>query len=202
MARKKREAAEAAKAGDVISEGTEADRVKLLAGAVLHPGVNAANVVNAYARPIGGKAFGEVGQGFGPLLDVLMNSSEHGWCDKDMKRAERMLYAQAYALQSIFTNLAIRATKQEYMKHWEAYLRMALKAQNQCRMAIETLAAVKTQPVVFARQANINNGGQQQVNNGTQPMPALPIASGTPGEGKQMSEPLYRETDREGVFSR
>jgi hypothetical protein len=42
---------------------------------------------------------------------------------------------------------------------------MALKAQNQCRMTLETLAAMKHPPVVFARQANIASG-PQQVNNG------------------------------------
>ena len=63
-------------------------------------------------------------------------------------------------------NLARRAQEQDYMKNMEAFLRMALKAQNQCRMTLETLAKIKNPPVVFARQANINNGGQQQVNNG------------------------------------
>ena len=42
-------------------------------------------------------------------------------------------------------------------------MRMAMKAQNQCRMTLETLATIKNPPVVFAKQANINNGGQQQV---------------------------------------
>ena len=36
-------------------------------------------------------------------------------------------------------------------------------------MTLETLATIKNPPVVFARQANINNGGQQQVNNATVP---------------------------------
>ena len=44
-------------------------------------------------------------------------------------------------------------------------MRMAMKAQSQCRMTIETLATLKNPQVVFAKQANINNGGQQQVNN-------------------------------------
>lgn len=87
----------------------------------------------------------------------------------DLARAEGMLIAQAHALDSIFSNLARRATNQEYLKQWEAYMRMAMRAQNQCRMTLETLAAIKNPPVVFARQANINNGGQQQVNNGSGP---------------------------------
>ena len=44
-------------------------------------------------------------------------------------------------------------------------MRLALKAQAQCRATIETLAAMKNPPVVIARQANISNG-PQQVNNG------------------------------------
>jgi hypothetical protein len=54
----------------------------------------------------------------------------------------------------------------------EGFMRMALRAQNQCRATLETLATIKNPPVVFAKQANINQGsGNQQVNNGT-PAPA------------------------------
>jgi hypothetical protein len=87
----------------------------------------------------------------------------------DLRRAEGMLIAQAHALDNIFANLARRATNQQYLPQWEAYMRMAMKAQNQCRMTLDTLATIKNPPVVFARQANINNGGQQQVNNGAMP---------------------------------
>ena len=87
----------------------------------------------------------------------------------DLRRAEGMLIAQAHALDNIFGNLARRATNQQSLVHWEGYMRMAMKAQNQCRMTLETLATIKSPPTVFARQANINNGGQQQVNNGAAP---------------------------------
>lgn len=40
-----------------------------------------------------------------------------------------------------------------------------LKAQSQCRATLETLAAIKVGPAIFARQANIAHG-PQQVNNG------------------------------------
>ena len=84
----------------------------------------------------------------------------------DMRRAEAMLIAQAHTLDQIFMNLARRAVKQDLLRQWEAHMRMAMKAQSQCRMTLETLATVKNPQVVFAKQANINNGGQQQVNNG------------------------------------
>lgn len=85
----------------------------------------------------------------------------------DMREAEALLCAQAAALNAIFTELARRAALNmgEYLGATETYLRLALKAQSQCRSTIETLSAMKNPPVVFARQANICNG-PQQVNNG------------------------------------
>ena len=86
----------------------------------------------------------------------------------DLRTGEALLTGQAVALNAIFSELARRAALNmgEHMSATEAYMRLALKAQGQCRATIETLAAMKNPPVVFARQANINNGGQQQVNNG------------------------------------
>jgi hypothetical protein len=47
----------------------------------------------------------------------------------------------------------------------DQYMRLALKAQSQCRAAIEALAEIKNpKPVAFVQQANIANG-PQQVNN-------------------------------------
>lgn len=92
----------------------------------------------------------------------------------DLAHAEAMLTAQAAALNTIFINLAGRAGLNfgEYLDAAERYMRLALKAQAQSRATLETLAAIKNPPVVFARQANINNGGQQQVNNGGAPATA------------------------------
>lgn len=53
----------------------------------------------------------------------------------------------------------------EYIQAAETYMRLALKAQAQCRATLETFANIKNPPVVYARQANIANG-PQQVNNG------------------------------------
>ena len=44
-------------------------------------------------------------------------------------------------------------------------MRLALKAQSQCRATLQTLAEVKNPPVVYARQANVTSG-PQQINNG------------------------------------
>lgn len=77
------------------------------------------------------------------------------------------LTAQAVSLDAIFNGLAKRAALNmgEHLDATERYMRLALKAQSQCRATLETLAAIKNPPVVFARQANITSG-PQQINNG------------------------------------
>jgi hypothetical protein len=58
-------------------------------------------------------------------------------------------------------------------------MRLALRAQSQSRMTVETLAAMKNPSIVFARQANFA-GGHQQVNNGAAPIrPDAPRAGET-----------------------
>ena len=85
----------------------------------------------------------------------------------NLKDAEALLMSQALALNTIFGELARRAALNmgEYLDATDKYMRLALKAQGQCRATLETLAAIKNPPVLFARQANIANG-PQQVNNG------------------------------------
>jgi hypothetical protein len=164
----------------------DADKAAALAKMALRPSVNAAAVMVEYTKPLGEQDIGALVTSLSAGMDDLLAG--------DMKRAEAMLYGQAHALQAIFMNLARRATTQEYLKQWEAYLRMALKAQNQCRMTLETLATIKNPPVVFARQANINNGGQQQVNNGAASTAAIDSAGGSHAEnfGIDQSELLPR----------
>ncbi|NMF99916.1 hypothetical protein GPA27_21310 [Aromatoleum toluolicum] len=104
----------------------------------------------------------------------------------DMREPERMLMGQAIALQAIFSSLANRAAINmgEYPQTVERYMRLALKAQSQCRATLETLAVIKNPPVVFAKQANVTTG-PQQINNGI----TVPARA-----GETQSEPnkLYR----------
>lgn len=90
----------------------------------------------------------------------------------DLAFAEDTLAAQASALDSIFVECARRAANNlgHYPETVERYMRLALKAQSQCRATLETLATIKNPPIIYARQANIANG-PQQVNNGA---PAAP----------------------------
>jgi hypothetical protein len=74
----------------------------------------------------------------------------------------------------------------EHLDATDRYMRLALKAQSQCRATLETLAAIKNPPTVFARQANIAQG-PQQVNNTVSLIggDAQPLARA----GNQESEP-------------
>lgn len=101
------------------------------------------------------------------LVDELGTQSEKVR-GSDLSRAESLLITQAHTLDAIFNELARRAAMNmgEYIKTTDTYLRLALKAQSQCRTTLETLATIKNPPVIFAKQANISNG-PQQVNNGT-----------------------------------
>lgn len=85
----------------------------------------------------------------------------------DLSEVERKLIAQADTLDAIFYDMARRAASNsgQYLEPMEIYMRLALKAQSQCRATLETLANIKNPPIVFAKQANIA-AGPQQVNNG------------------------------------
>jgi len=137
------------------------EKAKALADLALNPNASAAAVAVEYLKP----TFGE--QDLGSLVDTLAEATakvNRG----DMSGCEAMLYGQAQALQDIFVTLARRAARQTELTQWDAALRMALRAQNQCRLTLETLATVKNPQVLFATQANFA-AGHQQVNNGIAP---------------------------------
>ena len=89
----------------------------------------------------------------------------------DLSQLEGMLTAQTHSLNGLFYALAQRSrdnSKEGFLDASETYMKLALRAQNQCRASVETLANMKSPPTVFARQANIAHG-PQQVNNGVAP---------------------------------
>lgn len=88
----------------------------------------------------------------------------------DMRAAEAMLMNQATALQSLFVKLAETGLQASLLRQQETALRLALKAQSQCRATLETLANIKNPPVVYAKQANVTTG-PQQINNGPHTAP-------------------------------
>ena len=90
--------------------------------------------------------------------------------ENDLSRAEEMLICQAHTLDAMFFALSGRAARNigQYLDATEGYMRLALRAQSQCRATLETLALLKNPPnATFIRQANVAHN--QQVNNGPPP---------------------------------
>lgn len=143
------------------TETLDRDNPKDSARVAVDAAINAGLVMHAYST------FGE--------LDVSeavneIHEKEISVAKGNMHGMERMLVCQAQALQSIFTRQARLAAAQDHLPKIEALLKLGLRAQNQCRMTLETLATMKNpHPVAFVRQANM--GENVQVNNGA-PAPA------------------------------
>src|SRR5512135_1761772 len=145
----------------VVTIGPDDNKAEALARKVLHPTVSGGIAIKAFGKKYGDDL--ELGALVGEL-SAQVTLVEQG----NLHRAEAMLIVQAQTLDAIFSELSRRAAlnMSEYLSATETYLRLALKAQSQCRATLETLAAIKNpQPVAFVRQANIA-AGPQQVNNG------------------------------------
>jgi hypothetical protein len=103
-------------------------------------------------------------------LNAVVDSAERV-NRSDLGDAEALLMAQATTLNAVFTNLLHRSHETQYLQQFEVYMRLALKAQSQCRATCEALAVLKNPPI-FAKNANVaqnqqinNSSGPQQVNN-------------------------------------
>jgi hypothetical protein len=107
-----------------------------------------------------------------PLNDLIAELGKQ--CDSvsanKLGRAEAMLITQAHTLDALFNQLVMRAVlnQGEYLDAADKYYKLALRAQNQARATLETLATIKNPPnLAIVKQANI--GQAVQVNNGTAP---------------------------------
>jgi hypothetical protein len=81
--------------------------------------------------------------------------------DGDLSSLEKMLTGQVYSLQSIFNYATDKAVGAGYLSQFQAYSKLALKAQNQCRNTVATLASMKTpKNTTFIK----NQATNQQVN--------------------------------------
>ena len=133
----------------------------LLAEVAMSAAVTGTAVVAEFSKSIVGKV--DLTQTFS-VLSAKVAAVHRG----DLREAEAILTAQALALNAIFAQMAVYSglNIEHSLDVADRLMRLALKAQGQCRATVETLAAIKNPPAaVFARQANIAHG-PQQVNNG------------------------------------
>lgn len=143
-----------------VADKEEQDGATAKAAAVLRPSLNAAATIHHVAKA----DFGEL------ELDGLLSSlgAQIEQVNKgNLDRPEALLVAQAHTLDALFNALTRRAVLNmgEYLDAAGTYMRLALKAQSQCRTTVEALSELKNpQPVAFVQQANI--GQAVQINNG------------------------------------
>jgi hypothetical protein len=147
----------------LADRGPDDTEAKATARAVLRPTVGAAIATQSiYGTAVAGE-----------LLDVSALAEELGEQvgqvrGGDMARVEAVLISQLHTLDALANRLIQRAMTQEYLKQYETFLRLALKAQAQARATAEAIAEIRNPrpAVAFVRQANV--GQNVQVNNGIQ----------------------------------
>ena len=131
------------------------DPADALARTLLQPTVQAAATIKEYSKS---------DLDMSSLVESLKEETR-ACSEGDLKRPEAMLTAQAHTLDAIFNKLALLAINAKYMDQMELYLKVALRAQSQCRATLQALAKIKNPPVMgYVRQANVSHG-PQQVNN-------------------------------------
>ncbi len=91
----------------------------------------------------------------------------------DLADVEAHLVSQYVTLDSLFHSLALRASKTQYMEQIKTFISLALKAQNQSRMTMETLVRMKN-PQPYVQQ---NVAVNQQINNSFSPAQPLKTAA-------------------------
>ena len=86
--------------------------------------------------------------------------------DGDLDQAEAMLASQAYTLDALFHNLLLRSALNagNEFNVVEKLMKLALKAQSQCRTTLDSFASMKKPPIELFKQTNIAHG-PQQINN-------------------------------------
>lgn len=129
-----------------------------------------------------------------PFADALVRAAKLV-NSGNMDDVEATLVNQATALNVMFGELGSLAISNMGTNPETAdrFFRMAMKAQNQSRMTLETLSNMKNPPVIYAKQANIAHGAQQ-VNIGP-----MPPASRANENNKNPLNELLEEDDEQRV---
>jgi hypothetical protein len=133
---------------------------RALARMALSPSLHSALTLREYTKACGELDLMSLVEELKHQVDETING--------DLGRAEAMLTTQAHTLDAMFGNLARRAMQAEYLPQFDAYLKLGLRAQSQCRATWESLAAIKN-PVGRAYVGQANFAQNQQINNESAP---------------------------------
>ena len=141
----------------IMKGKTELETAEQIAKLAVSPGMSSQRVVAAAERNEGLDEHLDIPQ----LMAVLKAESER-LSEGKSEEVGPILANQALALQSLFSRLTESALSQSHMSNIGAIMRLALRAQSQCRATLETLSSLNKAPTVFAQQANVATN--QQIN--------------------------------------
>lgn len=97
-----------------------------------------------------------------PIMDELQEQAQRV-IGNDLSRLEAMLVCQAHTLDSLFNQFIQKMPETPMAEHQKFLMTYALRAQNQCRATIETLAELKN-PRPYIQQQNMA-ANNMQINN-------------------------------------
>jgi len=137
------------------------DPIKTVARLGLRPGVRHAHLAgNASATLFGDKNAPTIMDNTEVLAEILQSAARG---DKEL--SSQLLAAQAVTLDTLFTELATRSKQNmgQYFDASERYMRLALKAQANCRATLEALAKLHQPREQTVKHVQVNEGGKAVV---------------------------------------
>ena len=113
------------------------------------------------ASSFASKAFGDRCAPLVDRLEVLDGELEKA-ANGNLNLASRILASQAVSLDVLFTEMARRSGNNmgQYPDAADRYMRLALKAQSNCRATLEALARLHQPREQTVRRVHVNEGGQ------------------------------------------
>lgn len=161
---KSAEFCQALKAGKMTSETERSEK------SAKRKGMEArAATMPAMRHAMASKPFSERATGFDDLDWAALTATYGDECAKtakgNLRSASNMLTAQAMTLDTVFTDLVQRSSRNlgQYPEAAERYMRLALKAQANSRATIEALAKLHQPREQTVKHVHIDNRGGQAV---------------------------------------
>ena len=141
----------------IVKGRTDDETAERIAKLAVSPEMSSQRVVAASEREQGLDQHLDI-----PRLMAVLKAESERLSEGKSEDVGPILANQALALQSLFSRLTERALSQSHMSNIETFMRLALRAQSQCRATLETLSSLNKAPTVFAQQANVAT--DQQIN--------------------------------------
>lgn len=146
---------------EMLGSGSETSDGKVFARIAIDPLARHAQLAASFGiRAL----FGDRKPDLPDCVEVLCDEAAKA-ANGDMRGASLMLAAQAFSLDAMFTEMARRsgANMGEFPDAMERYMRLALKAQANCRATLEALAKLHQPREQTVKHVHVNEGGQAVV---------------------------------------